>query len=82
MTNILLDVQYVDKLKSRIKELEEKLSIAKKWEDIEAKKYDKIKAERDRVMSENGKLNCNIDDLEAERDRLRDALQEISDLEK
>ena len=36
---------------------------------------DRGEVERDRVMRENGKLNCHIDDLEAERDRLRKALQ-------
>ena len=37
------------------------------------------KAERDRVMRENGKLNCHIDDLEMERDRLRKAIQNYLD---
>ena len=34
-----------------------------------------LEAERDRVMRENGKLNCHIDDLEAQRDRLRDVVR-------
>ena len=37
-------------------------------------RVEELEAERDRVMRENGKLNCHIDDLEAERDRLEERL--------
>ena len=46
--------------------------------DYWAIKAEELEAERDRVMRENGKLNCHIDDLEAERDRAFNAGIEAS----
>jgi len=49
---------------------------SKEYDDKLRQRIAELEAERDRVMRENGKLNCHIDDLEVERDNWIDTAKQ------
>ena len=68
--------EYDDKLRQRIAELEaERDRLEERLGDWQ-RETALAKAERDRVMRENGVLNCHIDDLEIERDNWIDTAKQ------
>ena len=78
--------EYENELWNKIREKERRIVELEEEADVAAhdicdyrNKCKQLEADRDEVMRENGNLNCHIDDLEIERDRLREALQTIAD---